>query len=365
MADAVDDSNSVISAYIRRFREQGPTPLEQRRANMANARSDFWWKEEEEEPPVHVQKSSNSLFSDLSVSRIVDNDISLKTSQSFTVLTEQTHVNLDDYTSELLNKCEELLEQYRTTGFSLKPVGRRKDSSFSDSSSSSSGSSSPSTSPSSHSSGSFSTPISPKETLMDPKVSPHPGHEQSFSDNIRTTVKDARPSIAMSPVDRGSKETRGSQPVDLSVSEDDSLYLSPYSSHVSSVRPSVDLSTFQPMHQPLTVDQQRAFIVKITDNQISTIHDNRSTNDKHDETELFGSHKDNTDAPSPSESFDSLRGIGIDIPAPFMDPGITRTVLDVDFDLVAPYLEDKVVSYLWTRLLTVRQQIQDFNNTGP
>lgn len=364
MADAVDDSNSVISAYIRRFREQGPTPLEQRRTNMANARSDFWWKEEEE-PPVHVQKSSNSLFSDLSLSRIVDNDISLKTSQSFTVLTEQTHVNLDDYTSELLNKCEELLEQYRTTGFSLKPVGRRKDCSSSDSSSSSSGSSSPSTSPSSHSSGSFSTPISPKETLMDPKVSPHPGHGQRFSDDIRTTVKDARPSIAMSPVDRGSKETRGSQPVDLSVSEDDSLYLSPYSSHVSSVRPSVDFSTLQPMHQPLTVDEQRAFIVKITDNQISTIHDNRSTNDKHDETELFGSHKSNTDAPSPSESFDSLRGIGIDIPAPFMDPGITRTVLDVDFDLVAPYLEDKVVSYLWARLLTVRQQLQDFNNTGP
>lgn len=365
MADAMDDSNSVISAYIRRFREQGPTPLEQRRTNMANARSDFWWKEEEEEPPVHVQKSSNSLFSDLSLSRIVDSDISLKTSQTFTVLTEQTHVNLDDYTSELLNKCEELLEQYRTTGFSLKPVGRRKDSSFSDSSSSSSGSSSPSTSPSSHSSGSFSTPISPKETLMDPKVSSHPGHEQRFSDDIRTAVKDdARPSIAMSPVDRGSKETRGSQPVDLSVSEDDSLYLSPYSSHVSSVRPSVDFSTFQPIqHQPLTVDQQRAFIVKITENQISTIHDNRSTNDKHDETELFGSHKGNTDAPSPSESFDSLRGI--DIPAPFMDPGITQTVLDVDFDLVAPYLEDKVVSYLWARLLTVRQQIQDFNNTGP
>lgn len=365
MADAVDDSNSVISAYIRRFREQDPTPLEQRRTNMANARSDFWWKEEEEEPPVHVQKSSNSLLSDLSLSRIVDNNTSLKTSQSFTVLTEQSHVNLDDYTSELLNKCEELLEQYRTTGFSLKPVERRRDRSSSKSSSSSSGSSSPSTSPSSHSSGSFSTPVSPKETLSDPKVSPHPGHEQCFGEDIRTTIKEVRPSIVMSPVDRGPKEMRESQHVDLSVSEDDSLYLSPYSSHVSSVRPSVDLLTLQPMHQSLTVDQQRAFIVKITDNQISTLNDYRSTHDKHDETGLFGSHRGNADAPSPTESFDSLRGIGIDIPPPYTDPVVTLTVLDVDFDLVAPHLEDKVVSYLWTRLLTVRQQIEDFNTTGP
>lgn len=169
----------------------------------------------------------------------------------------------------------------------------------------------------------------------------------------------------MSPVDRSAKETRGSQPMDLSVSEDDSLYLSPFSSHVSSVRPSVDFSTLQPMHQPLTVDQQRAFIVKIADNQVNTLNDHRITQDKHDETGLFGSHKGNADAPSPSESFDSLRGIDIDIPPPFMDPGITRTVLDVDFDLVAPYLEDKVVAYLWTRLLTVRQQIEDFNTTGP
>jgi len=179
----------------------------------------------------------------------------------------------------------------------------------------------------------------------------------------------------MSSVDRGTTKAHYAA-MDLSVSQDnsmgsgvpdDSLYLSPYSSHFSSARPSVDFSKLQPMHQLLLVDQQSASIVeeikddlhsvKIVNNQLSSTIGLRSAHNEHGRARLRVSHKGGADAPSPSDSFDSLRGIDIDIPE-YTEPLISRTV---DFDLVAAYLEDNIVSYLWTRLLAVRQQIEDFN----
>jgi hypothetical protein len=126
--------SSVISAYIRRFREEQPVPPGQRKP-IGN-RDAFWWVDADSTGRERERgndggrlegdggaglgrtdpaKSMSSGFSDLSLSRILPKESrsSVESASHLSAPLPQTSLDLEQYTDQLLSKCESLLQEYQ------------------------------------------------------------------------------------------------------------------------------------------------------------------------------------------------------------------------------------------------------------
>jgi hypothetical protein len=110
---------SVISSYIKRFREQAPLPPEQR--PKVGSKKEFWWQSPDADNDGNMQSTDSARFSDLSLSRIITKQSlsSLHPSfddpyQSSLLSSTDTLRKLDirDRTEAVLKTCESIIKEY-------------------------------------------------------------------------------------------------------------------------------------------------------------------------------------------------------------------------------------------------------------
>lgn len=389
--DSVDDT-SIISLYIKRFREQPPSSTEQRKTLIdQNTKRKFWWQSEDKED---LKTSITTAISELSLSRIIEQESSVKDSQFSIEFLDNSQLNLDEYTNKLLNKCDKLLEEYRIE--SITSIDNESNNSqfkhdtVSSASSSSSASSYVDVSHSSNSSIRSLYNSTKNEVQVNYDVTEssnkleydnsHAMSSQSCFNNLNTNNFINEQTIAL---ELSKNESIIALPSQLMIKshKSNSLILDLPKLHLVEYNDNINNSTSMYLSPPYSksgqspqnsIEEKDLMSEKIfNDSQTISIDNAIKCNVNNQVVVGFDEYKSNTRFPVLKDNDDSVvfsnesSLYGIEITNNNEDDELVCDIMEsyiekqahIDLELISPYLGDEVIYYMWTRLCTIRNQI--------